>query len=199
MATCRFVSPGRSTVAALALALALFVTSCGGGGVTPRDMVLVELQFLDRALQPVAPTGTESLPRNAIIGLVFSEQVNPDSVETQTIRLRTGPSFQTVPAGSFQVSGNRVLFDPTVTTAGQPNPGGLAPVQQYTLDVPSVGERSRVVENLDGDPNLSTFFTQFTTADGFLRELTPPVRSPTIVLRPGCRIELTEATSRATA
>jgi hypothetical protein len=156
------------------LALSCFATSCGGGGYAAKDMILVELQFLDRGLSPVAPTGTTSLPRNALVGLVFSELVNPFSVNNQTIQIRYGASFQSVPDGSFQVNGNQVLFDPTVTAQGQPNPPGFQPVTQYILDVPGVGEQGSVLENLDEDPNLTTFFTQFTTADGWLRELQPP-------------------------
>jgi len=156
------------------LALSCFATSCGGGGVAAKPMILLQLQFLDRSLTPTAPTGTTSLPRNSIIGLVFSELVDPSSVHNQTLQIRFGPTFQSVPDGSFQVNGNQVLFDPTVTSQGQPNPPGFQPVTQYILDIPGVGEQSSVVENLDNDPNLSTFFTQFTTSDGWLRELTPP-------------------------
>ncbi len=159
---------------ALVLSLASLATSCGGGGIAAKDMVLLELQYLDRALTPAAPTGTASLPRNALVGLVFSELVNPHSVSPQTVQIRFGPGFQSVPAGSFQVSGNRVLFDPTLTGDGQPNPGGFQPVTQYTIRLPAEGEQSSVLENLDEDPNLRAFFTQFTTAEGWLRDLTPP-------------------------
>ena len=104
-----------STIATLVavLALSCFATSCGSSSYAAKDMILVELQFLDRGLTPVAPTGTTNLPRNAIIGLVFSEVVKAQSVTNQTVQLRFGASFQSVPDGSFQVSGNRVLFDPT--------------------------------------------------------------------------------------
>ena len=156
------------------LALSCFATSCGGGGVAAKDMILVELQFLDRGLTPTAPTGTQNLPRNALVGMIFSEQVNPGSINNQTVQMRFGPNFQSVPTGSFQVNGNQVLFDPTVTQQGQPNPPGFQPVTQYTLDIPGIGEQNAVVENLDNDPNLTTFFTQFTTSAGWLRELKPP-------------------------
>ena len=165
---------GTWTTTLLLVALALTTTSCGGGGIAAKDMILVELQFLDRALTPTAPTGTESLPRNARIGLLFSERVDPSSINDQTIRLRFGPSFASVPIGSFQVNGNTVLFDPTVSSQGQPHPTGLEPVTQYSLSVPGFGEQTAVVRNLDRDPNLSTFLTQFTTSAGWLRELVPP-------------------------
>ena len=43
-----------------------------------------------------------------------------------------------------------------------------------TVDVPSFVEQDDIVRNLDNDPLLTTFFTSFVTADGFLRELDPP-------------------------
>ncbi len=156
------------------LAVSCFATSCGTGGIAAKEMILLELQFLARDLSPTAPTGTQSLPRNALIGMIFSELVDPGSVTNQTIQLRFGATFQSVPSGSFSVNGNQVIFDPTITQQGQPNPLGFEPITQYLLDIPGFEEQEQVVENLDNDPNLVTFFTQFTTSDGWLRELTPP-------------------------
>ena len=45
-----------STLVAV-LAVSCFATSCGGGGVAAKPMILLELQFLDRSLSPTAPTG----------------------------------------------------------------------------------------------------------------------------------------------
>ncbi len=172
---CTVVLRSRVLVALfIALAVCCTATSCGTGGIAAKEMVLLEIQFLDRSLAPTAPTGTQSLPRNAILGFVFSELVSPESVTNQTIQLRFGPAFQTVPSGSFSVDGNRVLFDPTITETGQPNPTGLSPTTQYALEIPGFEEQSQVVVNLDSDPNLTTFITQFTTSDGWLRELAPP-------------------------
>jgi hypothetical protein len=159
-----------------ALGVASLTTSCGGGGAgfAAKDMVLVEFLFVDRSLQPAAPTGTKSLPRNAQLLLVFSEQVDPKSVHTQSLQLRYGPSAQSVPNGSFSVDGNTVRFDPTVTAQGQPNPFGFDAATQYLVDIPSINDQVDVIRNRDNDPNLVNFFTIFTTADGFLRELDPP-------------------------
>jgi hypothetical protein len=159
---------------ALVLSASCLSTSCGGGGFAARQMVLVEFLFVDRSLQPTAPTGAQSLPRNAQIVLVFSEKVYPPSVNNQTIQIRFGAQFQSVPTGSFSVDGNRVRFDPTVTNQGLPNPFGFDPITQYIVDVPNSQDQDAVVRNLDDDPNTSTFFTSFVTSDGFLRELIPP-------------------------
>jgi hypothetical protein len=157
------------------LCLASLTTSCGSGsGIAAKDMALVEFLFVDRALNPTAPTGTVSLPRNAQILLVFSELVDPASVDNQTIQIRFGDTGQSVPTGSFSVDGNTVRFDPTVTNQGQPNPFGFEPVTQFNVDIPNWEEQPDVVRNLDNDPNLVTFFTQFVTSDDFLRELDPP-------------------------
>lgn len=167
---------GLATAAAL-LAGACMSTSCGGGGTSARQMVLVEFLFVDRGLNPTAPTGAQSLPRNAQLLMKFSEQVDSQSVSNQTIQVRYNSSQ--VPQGSFSVNGSQVRFDPTVTNQGQPNPFGFDPVTQYTVYIPSLDDQTSadqfgVVRNRDADPNQTTFRTAFETGDGYLRELVPP-------------------------
>ncbi len=162
------------TILAVVLVSSLMTSSGGGDGIAAKDMALVEFLLVNRALEPVAATGTDNLPRNAQILLIFSELVNPDSIDSQSIQIRYGPAFQSVPKGSFSVTGNTVRFDPTVTVDGQPNPFGFQPVTQYSVDIPNFEEQTDVVQNADFDPNLTTFFTTFTSSDGFLREYTPP-------------------------
>ncbi|MFO0934572.1 MAG: Ig-like domain-containing protein [Planctomycetota bacterium] len=170
-------SLGRATAVAAVLGASVLSTSCGGGGgdnYAAKPMVLVQFLFVDRALQPSFPTGVQALPRNAQIVFEFSEQVDAGSVNEQTIAVRAGPTFQAVPKGSFQVVGNRVIFDPTVTQQGTPNPFGFDPVTQYNVELPAEGQTNDVVLNRDNDPLLTSFFSTFTTSDGFLRELDPP-------------------------
>src|SRR5688572_1691538 len=155
---------------AAALTVALASTSCGGGGgggdnFAAKPMVLTQFLFVDRALQPAFPTGVQALPRNALIVFEFSELVDPGSVNEQTIAIRAGPTFQTLPKGSFSTVGNRVIFDPTITQQGTPNPQGFDPVTQYNVELPSQGIANNVVRNLDNDPLLTPFFTTFTTRD----------------------------------
>ena len=169
-----------TSAAVASLATALFagvgLTSCGGGGGggAAKAMVLVEFLFVDRSLRPSFPTGVKALPRNALVVFQFSELVDPTSINIQTIAIRYGPQFQSVPQGSFSVDGSRVIFDPTVTQQGTPNPFGLDPVTQYAVELPSFEISNDVVENLDNDPLLTTFLANFTTSDGYLRELVPP-------------------------
>jgi hypothetical protein len=171
----------RSLAVLLPALAALGLSSCGGGGGGGGGgpMTLVEFLFVDETLTPSFPTGTQALPRNARIVFKFSGQVDPSSVNEQTIQIRKEPIFQTVPIGSFQVDGDRVIFDPTITKSGQPNPTGLDPFTQYNVFLPSVTDResdpeTALVESTNDDPLLTTFFTKFKTSGGFLRELKPP-------------------------
>ena len=157
------------------LGLGMLATSCGGsGGWTPKPMSLVEFLIVDRSLQSTAPTGSTSVPRNAQYRMIFNEEVLPESVDFQTIQVRTGPQFASIPGGSFRVNGNEVIYDPILDVDGTPRPFGLDPLRQFSLDIPSVEERPGVVTNLDGDPNLRPFFTTWKTSEGYLRELVPP-------------------------
>ncbi len=160
-----------------ALAIGAIASSCGGGGGdsgAAKPMVLVEFLFVDRGLEPSFPTGVLALPRNALVVFQFSELVDPSSVNNQTIAIRYGAQFQSIPRGSFSIDGSRVIFDPTVTQQGTPNPFGLDPLTQYQVELPSVADSNDAVENLDDDPLLTRFLANFTTSDGYLRELEPP-------------------------
>lgn len=169
---------GRYAAGLAVLVGACLSTSCGGGGNSARQMVLVEFLFVDRGLNPAAPTGAQALPRNAQLLMKFSELVDPNSVSNQSIQIRLNSTD--VPQGSFSVNGSEVRFDPTVTNQGQPNPFGFEPVTQYTVFIPSFldqqlfNDQYGVVRNRGEDPNQSTFRTAFNTSAGFLRELVPP-------------------------
>ena len=171
----------RSLAFLLAVPFAASLASCGsgGGGGGSRPMQIEEFLFVDETLTPSFPTGTTALPRNARIVMRFSDDVDPSSVNEQTIQIRKEPIFQTVPLGSFQVDGNRVIFDPTITKSGQPNPFGFDPFSQYVVFLPSIEDRevdpeTAVVENSGNDPLLTSFQTTFKTNGSFLRELEPP-------------------------
>ncbi len=161
--------------AAAALFVGAGVSGCGGGGSGgAKSMVLIEFLFVDRSLRASFPTGVQALPRNAQIVFQFSELVDPTSINQQTIAIRFGAQFQSVPLGSFSVDGSKVIFDPTVTQQGTPNPFGFNPVTQYVVDLPAVPDSNDVVENLDNDPLLTSFLSSFTTSSQYLRELIPP-------------------------
>ena len=87
-------------------------TSCGGENNAAQEMILIQLQFLDRGLVPTQPTGTQSLPRNALVGMVFSERVDPLTVTNQTVPTSAGkippaviPSLGSVNRKSMEITG----------------------------------------------------------------------------------------------
>ena len=171
----RGLLPGRVASLVGALIVGTCAASCGGGSsLAIKPMTLLEFQIVDRALQPAATTGTVNCPRNAQFRCIFSGPVLGSSVNFQTIQVRTGPSFQSIPGGSFRISGNEVIYDPTLEADGTPRPFGLEPLQQYSLDIPAFDDQNGVVENLDYDPITNSFFTTWTTSAGYLRELDPP-------------------------
>jgi hypothetical protein len=170
---------GSRIVAAAVLLGALSASGCGSGGGSgsAKNMSLTGFFFTDRALVPQFPTGAKELPRNAEVVFQFSELVDPASVDTQSIAIRYGDRFQSVPTGSFLVDGARVIFDPTVTQQGTPNPFGFPAGAQFNVLLPGQADTpvgDAIVRNLDDDPLVTSFFTNFTTGDGYLQELVPP-------------------------
>ena len=96
------------------------ISSCSNVGGSPasydpQEIALVRMEPRD---------GESSVPRNRPVRMFFNTTVLPESVHDQSIRIRTGGTFQTRPEGSFLISGNIIEFDPTVTTAGTPSPDG---------------------------------------------------------------------------
>ena len=87
LARVRLARCGALAAGVAVLAGATLSTSCGGGGYAAREF-LVEFLFVDRALNPTAPTGAQSLPRNAQLLMKFSELVNAQSVTHQTVQIR---------------------------------------------------------------------------------------------------------------
>jgi hypothetical protein len=140
-------------------------------------MSVVELLYVDRDLLPVAGANTTSLPRNAQLLMKFSQDVDPASVTTSSIQVRTAGSV--IPIGSLFTDGNHVRFDPTVTAIGLPNPVGFDPMTPYTVFIPSFVDPDYnallgVVTSRAGERNGTSLRTGFTTEFRFLREQVPP-------------------------
>ncbi|MHC4959487.1 MAG: Ig-like domain-containing domain [Planctomycetota bacterium] len=140
----------------LIVCVAGFMPACStddGGNQTPASHDPKEL-----ALVRVAPLdGASSVPRNSSIRLFFSTTVLPSSVHDQSLKVRTGGTFQTRPEGSFLVSGNIVEFDPTVDRNGARNSLGFDAGQQILIEVPLFDAEvpSPVVnylQNVEGNP-----------------------------------------------
>lgn len=168
----------RGVSAAFAVGL-LVLNGCSAGNnetpasVDPIEIVLVRLEPGD---------GESSVPRNRVVRLYFNTQVLPQSVTDQSIRLRTGGTFQTRPEGSFLVNGNIVEFDPTVTRAGGPNAVGFPAGAQIQVIVPILTPGSKepannFVQNEEGNPVTTAAGDNtivFTTGSGWIDPVSGP-------------------------
>ena len=86
----------------------------------------------------------------------FSRPVDPNSVNSETFRIRTPSGGQ--PSGSYVVQGNEVSFIPSVRTEGNQTLFGFAADTTYTLEVLGTGSGTRdLVRSSDGGA-LSTDF-----------------------------------------
>jgi len=170
----------RAIAAALVTGLLpLGLASCGLGNnetkpnVDPIEIVLVRLEPGD---------GESSVPRNRVVRFYFNTLVLPQSVTDQSIRLRTGGTFQTRPEGSFLVNGDIVEFDPTVTRAGGPNAAGFPAGAQIQVIVPILTPGSNepannFVQNIEGNPVTTAAGDNtivFTTGSGWIDPVSGP-------------------------
>ena len=146
----------------------------GGGGDAPEALSLRQFLLVDRALNPVSPTGSTDLDRNAQLMLVFSEELDPATVNTQTIQLRTGPTQNTIPNAAFRVSKNVVFIDPTLNSNGTPNPYGFDAFADFRLTLLAFPKGGNTLHTVFGDPLVESFETSFRTSDRYLREVIPP-------------------------
>jgi len=158
------------------------LANCGGIGGSPPWFNPPEI-----ALVRVEPADGESaVPRNRVVRMIFSTLVLPESVHDQSIRVRTGGTFQTRPEGSFLISGNIVEFDPTVSSTGGANAGGFPAGAQVLVEVPlkAGGDgqpANNFVQNEEGHPITIASgdnIISFTTGSGWV----DPVPGPPGVL-----------------
>ena len=132
-------------VAVIAIAGAVFGSCSGGGSGTPALRVL-QFNF--------AP-GFGGVHLNAPLELVFSAPVDPDSVNSDSIRIFTTTTTTQEPdpgapaVGTFLVSGNVVRFLPRIPQRADLSDAGLRIGFTYTIQVPAspdVIEPVRVVD-----------------------------------------------------
>jgi hypothetical protein len=143
----------------------LAVSSCNTGAkpeYDPKEVALVRMEPAD---------GESAVPRNRIVRMFFNTQILPESVDDQSILVRSGGTFQTRPEGSFLVSGDVVEFDPTVTSSGGRNalgfPAGEQILVEIPLKIPDDGvPAEEFLQNSEGNPigiasgdNILTFTT----------------------------------------
>ncbi|MHC4225021.1 MAG: Ig-like domain-containing domain, partial [Planctomycetota bacterium] len=118
---------------ALWMASFALLAGCGAGNnetpaaFDPAELALVRVEPAD---------GESSVARNRPIRLTFNTTVLPSSVHDQSLKVRTGGTFQTRPKGAFLIAGNIVEFEPTVTDTGGANSAGYPAGAQILVEVP---------------------------------------------------------------
>ncbi len=203
--------PALGLIAAL---LALVPVGCDGGGSGDGGGTLLLTNFnLD---------GLRGVFLNEDVVFTFSTDIDPSSVNPQTIQLRFDGSVidrnddniydepgntNAVPAGTFEVSGNRVIFHPKLPTRPSNNDGGFPP--SHVDDVPTFQvppgpavqvdvlvtvfvpafPNTNTVQSTAGRPVASEFRSSFTMVDD---PVFPPTVSPSsfVDTNPGVQPQL---------
>ncbi|MBD3161854.1 MAG: hypothetical protein GF328_07105, partial [Candidatus Latescibacteria bacterium] len=147
--------------AAVLMAALFFVTSCGGGGGgggvsaedTSDDLLLLDLNVADY----------DGVALNTILEFVFSEDLDPDSVRPETIRVREGPQFGKQVFGHFRVDGDRVFFYPRLPVDDNLETAGFHAGNDYRVYLPSV-PKVATVRNYTADRTIRETELYFKTA-----------------------------------
>jgi hypothetical protein len=146
------------TLAAAALVLFLVVPACGGGaggaGGAGRGLVLLSFR----------QDGVDNVVLNTRLELEFSEAVNPATIGPSSVQLREGPSFGQTVAGTFIVTGAKVIFEPRLPSLCDLSDSALKPDTDYRLQV--VGAPAEfAVRNMSGQSLSTTSTHQFRTRE----------------------------------
>lgn len=90
------------------------------------------------------------IAQNQIVILVFSEPIDPNSVNSSSIRFRTPTGDE--PVGEFFVNGNVVEFVPTLSISGGQTFFGFTTGETYTMTLPGGEDQVAVVRGTSGRP-----------------------------------------------
>ena len=161
----------------------ILLPACGGGGGSSGSademddsyVTVVAMALVDRNGDPTGATGTTNVYRNNRIQLTYSAYIDPDSVSDRTIQIgipSAGNLFLQA-VGRYTTDGNRVTFDPTVTSTGSPHPFGFEADSTYSLLVKGHPNPKTVV-SLEGRAVVADFTTTFMTTDLYLPDLDQP-------------------------
>ena len=167
--------PRYSLIIAL-LVVAVLGVGCGGGtssvGSTGFDCGSGEENDRVLCLQSCnlgcSSTGcaTTNIAQNEVIVLFFSEDIDPSSVNTSSIRFRTPTGDE--PVGEFLVNGNRVEFVPTLSISGGQTFFGFTSGETYTMAILGGGEQSNIVRGTSGRPFGQTLTCTLQSTNGII-------------------------------
>ncbi len=147
--------------------LSFTAVSCGGGGSSTGNSALLcgdgtqEGICISGCNLGCSVTGCSinEVFQNQPIILTFTQEVDPLSVTSETVQIRTAQGRE--PVGSFFVQGNSITFVPEVkvvqTPTGPQLEFGFAPNETYVLTIPSQKDALRTITTTQGAPMLQTF------------------------------------------
>jgi len=136
-------------------------TSCSGGGGPGLPPLSVLLFNFD--------PGFAGVRLNAPLELTLSAPVDPDSVTPDSVRIATTTTTTEEPdpgapaIGQFVVVGNVITFLPQIPQLPDISDTGLRIGFTYAIQVPSSPDVIEPIRTVEGDPNVVTFNSFFTT------------------------------------
>ena len=125
------------------------------------------------------------IAQNEIIILVFSEEIDPNSVNSSSIRFRTASGDE--PVGEFFVNGTRIEFVPTLSVSGGTTFFGFTNGETYTMTIVGGDERADVVRSTSGKPFGETVTCTLRSTNGIV-DLNGVPPSATLVVPNGAQI-----------
>ncbi|MCK5943322.1 MAG: hypothetical protein KAI24_15180, partial [Planctomycetes bacterium] len=126
------------------------------------------------------------IAQNEIIVLFFSEAVDPNSVNSSSIRFRTPTGDE--PVGEFLVNDNRVEFVPTLSISGGQTFFGFTSGETYTMTILGGSNQAEVVRSTSGKPFRQTLTCTLQSTNGIV-DLNGVPPSATLVSPSGPQLE----------
>ena len=166
---------------------ALALASCGGGGggtggvsgiETAGTLVLVDMSV----------GGFDGVALNEILRFDFSEDLDPDTVRPDTIRIREGPNYGLQVPGEYLVDGNQVYFFPKLPVLSDLSDSGLQPGTHYRCILPGAPTVA-TVRNYEGnrlpEDEEATFQTAVTGSPNlFIDNFLDPLPAQVLFVNP---------------
>ncbi len=134
--------------------------NCGTG-----DELVICLESCNLGCSATGCSQTD-IAQNQPVYLIFSEDVDPSTVSSSSIRFRTATGDE--PVGEFFVEGREVRFVPTLSISGGQTFYGFTSGETYTMSIPGGGAQTSVVRSASGKPFAQTLNCTFRSSLGVI-------------------------------
>jgi len=108
----------------------------------------------------------DGVPLNEIIEFEFSEDLDPDTVRPDTIKIRQGPNYGRQVPGYFKTEGRMVYFYPRLPLLADLSDGGLQASTDYRITLPGQPKVATVRTAMNNRLKKKTIATFRTAAAG---------------------------------